>query len=72
MSNNPPKLPNNIIILHVLLDEVYKLVVCNDLLIHIVIDGALELDVVTCPSCNNEGTKMLSICMFIHNEYMAN
>ena len=81
MSNNPLELPNNIIILHILLDEVHELIVCKDFLICIVIDRALELDVVVChvvtffmliDTFYNAGVEKLSIFMFIHKECMAN
>ena len=81
MPKNPLELPNNIIILHVLLDEVRGLVVHNDFLICIIIDGALKLDVVICLVATffvlintfyNAGMESLSIFAFIHKECMVN
>ena len=77
MSNNPSKLPNNVIVHHVLLDEIHELIVCNNLLIHIAIDRASEVDVVVhlvvaffmlIDTYNNVSAKMLSILMFIHQD----
>ena len=82
MPNNPLKLPNNIIVLHVFLDEVHEFIVHNDFLICIIIDGASELDVIIClmvtffilidTPFNDVGTEVLSIFTFIHEECMAN
>ena len=74
--DNPTNLDNT-----TLLDEIHELIVGNDLLICIFIDGALELDVVIClvvtffmliDTFNDAGVEMLSIFMLIHQEHLAN
>ena len=45
MSDDPMKLPNNVIILCILLDKVHELIISDNLLIFIFIDGASKLNV---------------------------
>ena len=45
MSNDLTKLPNNVIILHILLDKVHELIISDNLLILIFIDRASKFNV---------------------------
>ena len=81
MSDDPMKLPNNVIILGVFLDKVHELIISDNLLIFIFIDRASKLDVfligvailfMLIDVFDNVGTEMLVIFSFVHEKSTSN
>ena len=77
MSNDLMKLPNNVVILHVLLDKVHELIISDDLLIFIFIDRGPKFNVfligvatlfMLIDVFNNTGAETLAIFSFIHEK----